>query len=151
MRQISFPGGIKDDDEDFVECALRESYEEVGLPPHRVDIWGSGSLINPPYTAAIMPVVGVIKNFKESELKLNTAEVEEAFTIPVQHLAHPQTLHYTQFKSGYSSPVFIIGNKRIWGLTGFITNVFMNSFLPPEINKLQGRVKFLKSYKVKSQ
>ncbi|TMW40763.1 hypothetical protein DOY81_014157, partial [Sarcophaga bullata] len=78
MRQISFPGGIKEDNEDFIQCALRETEEEIGLPPERVEIWGTGSLITPPHTAAIMPVVGLVKNFKENQLTLNSAEVEEA-------------------------------------------------------------------------
>lgn len=41
MRQISFPGGIKEDNEDFVQCALRETEEEIGLPPQRVEVWGT--------------------------------------------------------------------------------------------------------------
>lgn len=150
MRQISFPGGIKEDNEDFIQCALRETKEEIGLPPSRVDVWGLGSLITPPHTAAIMPVVGVVKNFKECELKLNTAEVEEAFVIPIKRLVNPQALRYTQFKSGYSSPTFLIDEKRIWGVTGFITNIFLSCFLPPEFNKLQNRVKFIRSFKSKS-
>lgn len=150
MRQISFPGGIKEDNEDFVQCALRETEEEIGLPPQRVEVWGTGNLITPPHTAAIMPVIGVVRNFKDEELKLNTAEVEEAFAIPIKRLAHPETLGYTQFKSGYSSPVFVVDDKRIWGVTGFITNIFLNCFLPPEFNKLKNRVKFIRSFKFKT-
>ena len=139
MRQISFPGGIKEDNEDYIQCALRETEEEIGLPPERVEIWGIGSLITPPHTAAIMPVVGLVKNFKENELKLNTAEVEEAFAIPIKRLASPETLRYTQFKTGYSSPVFVVDDKRIWGITGFITNIFLNCFLPAQYIREKSR------------
>lgn len=144
MRQISFPGGIQDENEDFITCALRETEEEIGLPRSRVNIWGTGSLIKPPHTAAIMPVVGVVNNFKESELKLNKDEVEEAFAVPINRLAHPQTLRYTQFKSGYSSPVFIVDDKKIWGITGFLTNSLLNCFLPPQFNQIKNRVKFIR-------
>uniref|UniRef100_A0A1I8NSM0 Nudix hydrolase domain-containing protein n=1 Tax=Stomoxys calcitrans TaxID=35570 RepID=A0A1I8NSM0_STOCA len=150
MRQISFPGGIKDDNEDFVECALRETEEEIGLSPGRVDVWGCGNLMKPPHTAAIMPVIGVVHNFNEAELKLNTDEVEEAFAIPISLLAKPETLHYTQFKSGYSAPVFIVGDKKIWGITGFLTNTFLNSFLPTEYNHIKNRVKYIRPIKAPS-
>ncbi|XP_075155624.1 mitochondrial coenzyme A diphosphatase NUDT8 [Haematobia irritans] len=148
MRQISFPGGIRDENEDFIACALRETEEEIGLPPSRVNIWGCGSLMKPPHTAAIMPVIGVVNNFKDSELIINTDEVEEAFTIPVSRLANPATLHYTQFKSGYSAPVFIVDDKKIWGITGFLTNTFLNCFLPSEYNKIKNRVKFIKPCRI---
>ncbi|KAM7348353.1 mitochondrial coenzyme A diphosphatase NUDT8 isoform 3-T4 [Cochliomyia hominivorax] len=46
MRQISFPGGIKEDNEDFVQCALRETEEEIGLSPQRVEIWGTDCVDN---------------------------------------------------------------------------------------------------------
>ncbi|KAI8127703.1 hypothetical protein FF38_11264 [Lucilia cuprina] len=151
MRQISFPGGIKEDNEDFVQCALRETEEEIGILPSRVEIWGTGNLITPPHTAAIMPVVGVIRNFRESELKLNYDEVEEAFAIPIKILASPQTLRYTQFKTGYSSAAFVVDDKRIWGVTGFITNIFLNCFLPPEFNKLKNCVKFIRPFRSKSK
>lgn len=58
MRQISFPGGIKEPNEDYIQCALRETEEEIGLSSRRIDILGAASLITPPHTAAIMPVVG---------------------------------------------------------------------------------------------
>lgn len=147
MSQISFPGGKKDDGEDYIQCALRETKEEIGLLPSRVAIWGAGGLITPPHTAAIMPVIGVVKNFREQELQVNPAEVEEAFTVPISQLADPHTLRYTQFKSGYSAPVFVVGNKKIWGITGFLTNTFLNSFLPPKMNALKGRVKFIRPYR----
>uniref|UniRef100_A0A1A9ZQE6 Nudix hydrolase domain-containing protein n=1 Tax=Glossina pallidipes TaxID=7398 RepID=A0A1A9ZQE6_GLOPL len=144
MSQISFPGGIKEENEDFIQCALRETEEEIGLKSNRIDIWGTGSLLTPPHTAAIMPVVGVINHFRANELKLNEAEVDECFTITFEDLCHPSALGYTQFKSGYSTPVFRVGNKRIWGITGFLTNIFLNCFLPPHLNQLKGRVKFIK-------
>lgn len=38
----SFPGGMHDEgDRDFIHTALRETYEEIGLPEQQVDIWGT--------------------------------------------------------------------------------------------------------------
>ncbi len=39
--QISFPGGrMEDDDADISVTALRETHEEVGIPPHEVNVIG---------------------------------------------------------------------------------------------------------------
>ncbi|MFO1052063.1 MAG: CoA pyrophosphatase [Planctomycetota bacterium] len=39
--QVSFPGGAREGEEDPVSCALRESEEEIGLPPREVVLLGS--------------------------------------------------------------------------------------------------------------
>ena len=39
--QVSFPGGAREGDEDPATCALRESEEEIGLPPSRVTLLGA--------------------------------------------------------------------------------------------------------------
>jgi len=40
--QISFPGGcLEANDSSPLECALRETYEEVGIHPDRIDVLGS--------------------------------------------------------------------------------------------------------------
>jgi 8-oxo-dGTP pyrophosphatase MutT (NUDIX family) len=59
--EISFPGGRREGDEAFVETALREAHEEVGLPPEAVTIVGA---LPPTPTFvtnyAIYPFVGLI-------------------------------------------------------------------------------------------
>ena len=49
--QISFPGGsLNTGAEDYVEAAIREANEEVGLAPHQVEVLGRrppGKLICP--------------------------------------------------------------------------------------------------------
>jgi len=79
--QISFPGGRLDDqDTSYVDCALRETEEEIGLPRHRIQVWGEANQLILPRTSSIVPVVGVVPDFSISELRLNWAEVEEAFS-----------------------------------------------------------------------
>lgn len=148
VRQISFPGGLKDsEDIDFIDCALRETEEEVGLPRNRVNVWGSGNLITPPHTAAIMPVVATVNDFSLKELKLNADEVEEAFLISVRELVHPKTLKHTQFKGGWSTPNFVVGHNKVWGITGLITNMFLRCLIPFDLKRLQHHVKFVRPFK----
>jgi 8-oxo-dGTP pyrophosphatase MutT (NUDIX family) len=61
--EISFPGGRRDDeDADLCATALRESHEEIGLPPDAVELLGA---LQPTPTFvtnyAIYPFVGMIE------------------------------------------------------------------------------------------
>lgn len=146
VRQVSFPGGLLDEiDNSYEDCALRETEEEIGLKRDRIEIWGAGLTFQPPQRSPITPVIGIIRNFSLYELKLNEREVEEAFTIPIKILCSKDVMKYTQFKMGYSLPVFLLESTRIWGLTALITKHFLECFLPK--NLYQHEVKFLKSFK----
>lgn len=135
------------DDASFVECALRETEEEIGLTRDNIEVWGEGQLFRTPNGPVIMPVIGFVDNFKPDNLKLNPDEVEKVFTVPIKHLCSPQCKRHTQFRTnkGYSVPVFTCGEERIWGITAVITNLFLKSLVPPEIYKSD--VKFLSRYK----
>ncbi|XP_060662382.1 mitochondrial coenzyme A diphosphatase NUDT8 [Drosophila nasuta] len=149
--QMSFPGGKRDEsDADFIDCALRETEEEIGLPRQRVEIWGETKQILLPRTSTIVPVVGVVRDFHISQLKLNHDEVEEAMSIPLQSLLLPTATRHTQFKSGYSGPVFVVDQHRIWGITGYLTYVFLRCLLPNHLKNeaLKTNIKFVRPYKV---
>lgn len=115
-----------------------------------MEIWGTGSLMKPPQTAAIMPVIGVIRDFDVNELKLNEHEVEEAFALSIADLASPTNHYHTQFKSGWSSVIIKVNDYKVWGITGFLTNTFLNCLLPAEINGLRKYPKYVKPFTPKS-
>ncbi|XP_034479460.1 nucleoside diphosphate-linked moiety X motif 8 [Drosophila innubila] len=149
--QISFPGGKRDDDDaSFLDCALRETEEEIGLPRDRVQTWGESNPILLPRTSAIVPVIGVVKDFHVSELKLNCDEVEEVISIPLKSLLLPSATRHTQFRSGYSGPVFVVDQHRIWGITGYLTYVFLRCLLPSHMmcEALKTSIKFIRPYKI---
>lgn len=141
-------GGIRDlDDASFIECALRETEEEIGLPRDNIEVWGEGQFFRTLNGPVIMPVIGFIDNYRSDKLKLNPDEVEKVFTVPVKHLCSSRCRHHTQFRTnkGYSLPVFTCGEERIWGITAIITNLFLHSFLPREFYR--NHIKFIPSYK----
>lgn len=145
-----FAGGIKDpDDATFVDCALRETEEEIGIARNTIDVWGEGQLVRPRNGPAIMPVVGYVRDYKESNLRLNANEVEKAFTVPIQCLSSLACRKHTQFRTdkGYTIPVYTCGEQRIWGITAVITNLFLHSLLPADV--YDGSVRFVRSYKPK--
>ncbi|XP_011550449.3 mitochondrial coenzyme A diphosphatase NUDT8 [Plutella xylostella] len=131
--QVSFPGGKTDDGETSVHTALRETEEELGIPRHTVDVWGT----MPPVQGAdknmvIHPVVGMIKDFNMSQLNPSEDEVEAVFTVPVKQLCDPSTHGHYEFKE-QPLPVFLSGNYKIWGITGYITHSFLKCFVESDM------------------
>jgi len=83
--QVSFPGGrVEESDADVAHAALREAREEIGLDPSRVRVFGylpdhlviSGFRVTPVLSLVTPPF----------SLEINTAEVAEAFEVPVSHI-----------------------------------------------------------------
>ena len=73
--EISFPGGRRDGDETLLRTALREAWEEIGLPSEAVEIAGALAPVGTYVTNyKIYPFVGVI----EAGLEWVIAETEVA-------------------------------------------------------------------------
>ncbi|CAG9564498.1 unnamed protein product [Danaus chrysippus] len=141
--QVSFPGGKVDENESLIETALRETHEEIGVPASSVDIWGE----MPPMQGRdgnilITPVVGVIKDLDVKKLNPNIHEVAEIFSVSMSSFCNKN--NHAHFKyNDIMLPVFLSGNHKIWGITGLITHMFLQCFLPKELYKVDfSRKKF---------
>jgi nudix motif 8 len=123
---LLFLGGhMEDSDGHEIECALRETEEEIGLKSKYVKIWGTGSQMTPSFGTSIVPVIAEIRNFNESMVKANPDEVEQILNIPLQRLIDPNLIRHTQFRteSGklYAMPVYLGGIKRFWGFSAYVS------------------------------
>lgn len=83
--QIALPGGKVDaDDDGVIGAALRESHEEIGLSPDRVEVLG----VLPPHETVtgftVTPVLGLID--RPFAPRPEAGEVEEVFAVPLSHL-----------------------------------------------------------------
>ena len=128
--QISLPGGRSDEEESYIETALREAEEEVGIKPESVQILGilsdlyvsnSNNLVKP--VVAYMP--------EKPELKTNPAEVEEAFTVEVKSLAAKKNLTVENWdlqKYSYEVPYWDVHEVPLWGATAMILNEFLELY-----------------------
>ncbi|KAB0793246.1 hypothetical protein PPYR_12866 [Photinus pyralis] len=127
--QVSFPGGMFDDKDKCLEhTATRETEEELGIGEEDIRVWGRGKLIVTATDKCVLPIMGqILTDFTCKSLKINKNEVEEVFTVPLEDLCDPKFLRHTQFRGGYSMPVFLAGAHRIWGLTALITHQFLKS------------------------
>lgn len=129
--QISFPGGMKDENESAVETAVRETQEEIGIPPRNIKVYGCGTPVGR-LDVLITPVVGYVGSIVPSELSINRQEVEHAFALPMRKFCDLNNCRYTNFENKYTLPVFTIDGYRIWGITAYITHLFLKCFLENE-------------------
>ncbi len=125
--QISFPGGRSEaHDESPAATALRETFEEIGLPRSLVEVLGA----LPEYTTVtgyrVTPVVGLVS--PPPAFKLDAFEVAEAFEVPLAFVLDPDnhqrnTLQYQgRTRHYYAIPY---EQRYIWGATaGMLMNLY---------------------------
>lgn len=132
VGEVAFPGGVKDDtDRDVIECALRETEEEIGIPRDKVKVWGSAKPIQPYSNFLIHPIVGVVEDLQSLlPLKLCADEVEDYFLVSLRHLCDPANHAYTQTRSGFTVISYMNARAKVWGITGMITHMFLKALLP---------------------
>lgn len=129
--QIAFPGGKLDDtDADATAAALRETHEEIGLPPDRVEVLGTLPEYVTGTSFIVTPVVGLVQpGFK---LQPNPNEVDDVFEVPLDFLMDPANhrRHGLEWegvlREWYSMPYQDGGQERfIWGATaGMLRNFY---------------------------
>lgn len=120
--QVSFPGGrVEDHDADPVATALRETWEEVGMPPAQVEVVGELE----PYTTItgflVHPVVGIVTpGFIPVP---DPFEVEAVFEVPLEHVLEPDNYRREQRSHcGELREYFVLDYPgfHIWGATAAI-------------------------------
>ncbi|MGL4904767.1 MAG: NUDIX hydrolase [Cetobacterium sp.] len=78
---ISFPGGKVEKDETSLDAAIRECSEEIGIK--KIDIKGKIGTLVVPSGVMVEAFLGVVDEEEFQNLKINEAEVEECFLVPV--------------------------------------------------------------------
>jgi 8-oxo-dGTP pyrophosphatase MutT (NUDIX family) len=134
--QIALPGGrIDEADAGPEEAALREAEEEIGLEPRFVEtlrrapdyLTGSG------YHVA--PVIAIVR--PGFNLRLNPAEVADAFEVPLSFLMDPANHHRgSRDWRGVTRTVFEMPfeHRRIWGITAGILRVLYERLYADEMD-----------------
>lgn len=117
--QIAFPGGKQDEsDADVVAAALREAWEEIGLPRDNVDVLGTLPAHETVTGFTVTPVIGFVRD--TFDIKPEPGEVEEVFSVPLDHVLNPDNyiIHSRRWR-GTRRHYFTVpyGPYYIWGAT----------------------------------
>ena len=125
--QVSFPGGRAEPSDPTPEfTALRETQEELGLAPGRVEVVAR----MPEYLTRtgyrVTPVVGLVA--PPLALLPDTREVAEVFEVPLAFLLDPANhRRETRELAGKTVGYWVMqyGDRRIWGATaGMLVNLY---------------------------
>lgn len=128
--QISFPGGMKDDqDRDIEQTVLREIFEEIGLREKDVDIVGELDDMETVTKFKVTPFVGFIPY--PFEFAVCKDEIEELIEVPFsffldeKNCKEEEWFHDNMLRNIY---VYQYNHHRIWGATARILKKFIDLF-----------------------
>lgn len=133
--QIALPGGKLDaTDANATAAALRETFEETGLSPERVEVLGALPIYITGTAFLVTPVVGLVQ--PGFVLQPNPDEVDAVFEVPLDFLMDPTNhrRHAVEWagevREWYSMPYFEATSQGpqerfIWGATaGMLRNFY---------------------------
>jgi 8-oxo-dGTP pyrophosphatase MutT (NUDIX family) len=124
--QIAFPGGKVDEgDRDVTHAALREAWEEIGLPQDLPEVIGHLPTHETVTSFQVTPVVAVLRS--EFEIRPEAGEVDEVFSVPLSHVLDPrnyivESRRWRGTRRRYYSVPF--GPYYIWGATARMLRQF---------------------------
>jgi len=81
--EVCFPGGKAEPGESAETCALRETWEELSIPPAEVTVLGTPDFICSQRGFLLQPVLGLVSPAGFEGLLPSPAEVAEVFTVPL--------------------------------------------------------------------
>ena len=120
--QISFPGGhVEATDVTILNTALRETYEEIGVPQEKIEIIGDlddcETTISKHVISIFIGLVPYPYNFK-----LDSREVADIMIVPISTLLDKkyQSENPSLFRGLPGGPAYRHNNQVIWGATARI-------------------------------
>jgi len=126
--EVAFPGGKWElGDADLLETALRETHEEIDLPPEQVEVIASLPINCTRYSMRVWPYVGLIS--PEQSLTANLDELDAVFRVPLRYFLDQSNLtvdHFTGPDYSLRMPCYIYQGYRIWGFSLVVLVDFLN-------------------------
>lgn len=122
--QIAFPGGKYElDDDNYAETALRETHEEVGIHPDKIEILKPFTeLYIPPSNFMVHPFLGI--STEELVFVPEPSEVAEIIELPLSVFLSDSIVVDTNLSTSYADninvPAFKIENHIVWGATAMM-------------------------------
>lgn len=121
--QVAFPGGRKEEiDHTFVDTALREAYEEIGIVPQTVEVLGMLSpLFVPASNYMVYPIVGGTDT--RPSFVLDPREVAHLVEIPLPELQDASIIGFKEITVRdimVQAPFYLVQEQTVWGASAMI-------------------------------
>lgn len=120
--QVALPGGRVDPGESPVEAALREGWEEVGVPRDTPQVLGTlTDLYIPPSDFTVTPVVASAPH--RPPFRARAEEVEALIEVPLPALLDPASRRRATWQlhgADVEVPYFDLAGHTVWGATAMI-------------------------------
>ena len=134
--QIAFPGGkYEKEDANFAATAIRETYEEVGIHPDKIEIVKSFTEVYiPPSNFMVYPYLGICS--EEITFSPDPLEVAGIIELPLATFLSDTLIVTIQMQTSYANsidvPAFEIESHIVWGATAMMLSelkeVFVSAF-----------------------
>jgi 8-oxo-dGTP pyrophosphatase MutT (NUDIX family) len=126
--EVSLPGGATDPQDDGpTATALRECWEELGVAPDKLAVWGALSPIYiQPSNFRITPIVAF--SAQMPMLDPSSDEVSAVLTVTLRELLDPARVLVEQWTLRgveVQVPFFSIAGHKVWGATALILSEFV--------------------------
>ncbi|WP_445157027.1 CoA pyrophosphatase [Halomonas sp. E14] len=120
--QVAFPGGKREQaDRDLLVTALRESHEEIALPPERVELLGRLSDVISLHGILVTPYVGLIP--PDLPLAPDPTELDAIFEVPLALFLEDRRHHTDVIPvngRAHYVPSYHTQGQVIWGLSAMM-------------------------------
>jgi 8-oxo-dGTP pyrophosphatase MutT (NUDIX family) len=122
--QIGFPGGkIEPNDRSLKDTALRETYEEIGVPIQHMEVLKQLTEVYiPPSNFYVQPYLGIAR--QTPQFVKQDAEVNEIVEVPLAHFLDDAVVTAHEVQTSYDKkvevPAFKLNGHIVWGATAMM-------------------------------
>ncbi|QLE01595.1 CoA pyrophosphatase [Galbibacter sp. BG1] len=131
-NQVGFPGGkVELSDGDIAETALRETWEEVGVSPKKIELIKQMSEIYiPPSNFLVQPFIGVSK--EPLSFTMQEDEVEAIIEVLFSEFIDDTSIFEENLSTSYAKnidvPAFKLNDYTVWGATAMMLSEVKEMF-----------------------
>lgn len=122
--QIGFPGGkYEDEDKTLKKTALRETFEEIGVPEHHIEVIKQMTEVYiPPSNFYVQPFIGI--TMKTPHFIKQDDEVEAIIEVPLHHFLDNNIVVTKSVATSYTVkidvPAYELNGHIVWGATAMM-------------------------------